>query len=279
VPAGVGGGTPVPVKLTVWRLPPALSAMKSAALRAPAPVGLNITLMAQLAPAVSLLAQVFVWAKSAEFTPPRYRLEMLSKALPLLVSVTLWAALVEFRANWPNERLVVERLAMGAGAGPPPPPPPPPPQAAQIPTTSNRVANIQPAVRRRALAKLASVARASNPAHSQGPPAGRRKLGGILNCGVGGVALLPAEGVMVNMAVTAAEPVKLSDGGETVQDPPGIAVTPQDRFMAPVNPPRGVMVIVEVPDSPGAEMLMVVGLAEILKSATVTVTAGEVEPA
>jgi hypothetical protein len=96
---------------------------------------------------------------------------------------------------------------------------------------------------------------------------------------VGGVALLPAEVAMVNMAVTAAEPVRLSDGGETVQDPPGIAVTPQDRFMAPVNPPRGVMVIVEVPDCPGAEMLMVVGFAETLKSATVTVAGGEVEPA
>jgi len=117
VPAGVGGGTPVPVKLTVWGLLPALSEMKSDALRDPAPVGVNVTLMLQLAPAVTLLAQLFVWAKSVKLVPPRDSLEMLSKALPVLVSVTLWAALVEFKANWPNERLAVERLTMGADGG------------------------------------------------------------------------------------------------------------------------------------------------------------------
>jgi len=81
------------------------------------------------------------------------------------------------------------------------------------------------------------------------------------------------------MAVTAAEPVKLSEVGERVQDPPGMAVTTQDTFRVPVNPPRGARVIVEVPDCPGVEMLMVVGFAETLKSATDTVEAGEVEPA
>jgi len=266
----------VPVKLTVWGLPLALSPMKSDALRDPAPVGVNVTLMGQLAPAAMLPVQIFARAKSARFAPSRYTFQILSKPVPVLVTVTLWAALVEFTVNEPKERLAVERLTLGTGAGGPPPLPPP--QAAHTPTASKIVTKIQPALRRRAMARLPRARRASNPAHSQDPPAGKRKSGGTLNCGVG-IALLPAEVVMVNVAVTAAEPVKLREGGATVQDPPGMAVAPQDRFRVPVNPPSGAIVMVEVPDCPGVEMLMVVGFAETLKSATDTVEAGEVEPA
>jgi hypothetical protein len=52
-----------------------------------------------------------------------------------------------------------------------------------------------------------------------------------------------------------------------------------DRLIIPVKPPRGVRVSVEVPDCPGAEMLIVDGAADKLKSVTLTVTTAEVEVA
>jgi len=51
---------PVPAKLTVCGLPLALSVIVSDALREPAAVGVNVTLMVQLAPAKTVLPQVFV---------------------------------------------------------------------------------------------------------------------------------------------------------------------------------------------------------------------------
>jgi hypothetical protein len=54
------GPVPVPVKGADWGLPEALSVMVTAALRAPVAVGLNVTLMVQLAPAATLVPQVLV---------------------------------------------------------------------------------------------------------------------------------------------------------------------------------------------------------------------------
>jgi hypothetical protein len=51
----------------------------------PAAVGLKVTEMAQLAPALKLLAQVLVWEKS----PLGVMLERVSEALPVLLSVTV----------------------------------------------------------------------------------------------------------------------------------------------------------------------------------------------
>jgi hypothetical protein len=57
----MGAWTPVPVKLTFCGLPLALSVIVSEALREPVAVGVNVTLIAQLAPAATpLLLQVFV---------------------------------------------------------------------------------------------------------------------------------------------------------------------------------------------------------------------------
>jgi hypothetical protein len=50
----------LPLKLTVCGLPLALSVMASDALRVPVAVGVNVTLIAQLDPATTLLPQVFV---------------------------------------------------------------------------------------------------------------------------------------------------------------------------------------------------------------------------
>jgi hypothetical protein len=66
--------------------------------------------------------------------------------------------------------------------------------------------------------------------------------------------------------------------GEMLQFTPTYPVA-QVRFTCPVNAPSGVMVIVDVPDCPGAGMIIVVGFADKVKSELVTATAAEVEPA
>src|SRR5580692_5654348 len=58
------GAVPVPVSETVWALPLALSVIVIAPLRVPVTVGVKVTLIAQFAPAATLVPQVFVWLKS-----------------------------------------------------------------------------------------------------------------------------------------------------------------------------------------------------------------------
>lgn len=84
----------MPDRLTVWGLPPALSARLSEALRAEAAEGVNVTLMVQLPFTVTTLPQLFVCAKSEALAPVNEMLVMVSTELPALVSVTGWAALV-----------------------------------------------------------------------------------------------------------------------------------------------------------------------------------------
>jgi hypothetical protein len=84
----------------------------------------------------------------------------------------------------------------------------------------------------------------------------------------------------VSVAVTDEEPVTLIEEGESAQDNPGAAPgKTQDRFTVPVNPYRGASVSVDVPDCPGAEMLMAEEFPDKLKSVTVIVPGAEVEPA
>ena len=64
-------------------LPVALSVTVTAAVRVPDAVGLNVTLIVQLAPALTELPQVLLWAKSPAFVPVTATLVMLSAALPL----------------------------------------------------------------------------------------------------------------------------------------------------------------------------------------------------
>jgi hypothetical protein len=73
-----------PVKVTLCGLPLALSVIVSEALREPVAAGVKVTLIAQLAPATTLLLQLLVCAKSVAFAPPRAMLEMLSAAVPVL---------------------------------------------------------------------------------------------------------------------------------------------------------------------------------------------------
>jgi len=79
---------PVPVRLTLCGLPAALSATFSEAVRVPPVVGLKVTLMEQVAPAVTVDPQLFCWLKSPALAPPILMLETESVAAPVLVSNT-----------------------------------------------------------------------------------------------------------------------------------------------------------------------------------------------
>jgi len=112
---------PVPLKLTVCGLPGSLSRMTRVADRTPAAVGLNATVIVQLAspamlpPAVQELDSI---AKSSAFVPKAVRgaklttlrLEMVSGVLPRFVSVTVFRELLPTGCA-PKLRDVAERLA------------------------------------------------------------------------------------------------------------------------------------------------------------------------
>jgi hypothetical protein len=69
------------------------------AVRAPVALGVKVTLMVQLLPAarvLGLMGQVLVWAKSPLLVPLIPMLLMVSAAFPLLVRLTVCAALVVF---------------------------------------------------------------------------------------------------------------------------------------------------------------------------------------
>ena len=84
---------PAPDSATVCGLPVALSVTVIVPGWLPVAVGVNVTVMEQMAPAPTEAPQVFVSA----YWAPATMLVMLSAALPELVSVTVCAALVVFR--------------------------------------------------------------------------------------------------------------------------------------------------------------------------------------
>jgi len=85
--------TAVPVRLTDCGELPALSVMVMNAARVPFVVGLNVTLMVQPAPTAMVAPQLLVCEKSPPFAPVTAMLVLVSEAFPLLVSVTVCAAL------------------------------------------------------------------------------------------------------------------------------------------------------------------------------------------
>src|SRR5262249_52295923 len=96
---GVIAVTPVPFNVTVCGLLAALSVMVTFAVRAPTANGVNVTLIAQLAFAASVVGlsgHVVVCAKSPAFVPVIPMLAIVSAPGPLFVTVTLCAALVVF---------------------------------------------------------------------------------------------------------------------------------------------------------------------------------------
>ncbi len=90
-----------------------MSVMLIAPVRWPAEVGVNVTAIEQFAPAASELAHVLVCAKSPLAVMP----EMLSAALPVLVSVMFCAALVVCTYWLANDRLEGVSDTTGAGLG------------------------------------------------------------------------------------------------------------------------------------------------------------------
>src|SRR5437879_6046093 len=84
------GPEPVPAIATVCGLFQALSPTVTAPARGPIAKGVNVTLIEQLAPPARLVPQLFVCAKS----PLAATLDMLSVWSPVLVSVTVCAAMV-----------------------------------------------------------------------------------------------------------------------------------------------------------------------------------------
>jgi hypothetical protein len=105
---------PVPVRLTVCGLPAALSETLTVAVRVPAAVGVKVTLIVQLLFAATELPQVFDSAKSPVLVPVMLMLVMLKLEFPVLLKVTLCAALVVPTFWLLNVRLVGERLAVPA---------------------------------------------------------------------------------------------------------------------------------------------------------------------
>lgn len=91
--AGTGVLTPVPDSVTCWGLPAAPSVIESVPFRLPVAVGVNVTLMVQLAPADNALPQLLVCAKS----PLTLTLVRARNVLPGFVSAMLSAGLVEFK--------------------------------------------------------------------------------------------------------------------------------------------------------------------------------------
>ena len=101
---------PVPLRLTVWGLPLALSLMVRVPIRDPTAVGLNATLIVQLVCGARMVPQVFAGImKSPEAT----MLLMASVVVPVLPKTTFLEALVVPSASITKVKLEVERLRIG----------------------------------------------------------------------------------------------------------------------------------------------------------------------
>jgi hypothetical protein len=90
----------VPVSCTVCGLFGALFGMDIAALREPAPVGLNVTVILQVLPAeIVALLQVLVDGKSPVFAPVRVSWFKTRLLEPEFVSVRVWEGL-DVATSW-----------------------------------------------------------------------------------------------------------------------------------------------------------------------------------
>jgi hypothetical protein len=104
----------VPLRLTDWGEPLALSVMLMAADFAPVETGLKVTETVQLAPAAREPPQVFVNEKSSACPPPSV-IELIASALtPELVTVTVFDPEVPSTFSLPNANDVALNLTAGA---------------------------------------------------------------------------------------------------------------------------------------------------------------------
>jgi len=119
--ASVKAAAPIPVSVTDWGLPVALSLMAKEPERVPLATGENETLTAQLwftARVLPTALQVFVWVKSP--VVPVEICEMVKGSVPVLVMVTFWGALTVPTLWLENERLVGTTVTAVAAVTPAP---------------------------------------------------------------------------------------------------------------------------------------------------------------
>ena len=92
----MGTAVPVPLKATVWGLPAALSEKASEAVRAPAVEGVNVTATVHvpLGASVAPVHESALLAKSLAFVPLIATLKKVRLTVPVLVTVSVFAALV-----------------------------------------------------------------------------------------------------------------------------------------------------------------------------------------
>ena len=118
---------PVPLSGTVCGLPAASSSIFIDAVRLPAAEGLKVTVAVQLAPGASELPHVLVRTKSAAWGPVTTTLAIFKVALPLLVKVAVWGALI-VPTGWLSKLIgtpLILTLAVETGGGVTEAPPPP----------------------------------------------------------------------------------------------------------------------------------------------------------
>jgi len=90
----------VPVRAMVWGELAALSAIEMEPARDPVAVGSKVTEMVQFALTARVAPQVLVWAKLEALAPPTVMPVKVMVPLPVLVRVTVWAALVVPTTCW-----------------------------------------------------------------------------------------------------------------------------------------------------------------------------------
>src|ERR1700694_5348762 len=109
----VTGVTPVPVKVAVCGVLAPSSLTLSKAVRVPRPLGVKVTLMAQVPPGARLLPQLLVVClKSPLLLPLSVMLVMLSVTLWLLMRVMMCGALVEPNICPPKFGIPGERVVL-----------------------------------------------------------------------------------------------------------------------------------------------------------------------
>jgi hypothetical protein len=129
------GVTAVPLRETVCGLSAALSVNVTVPFTLPVVSGARVTLIAQFAPAASVVPQLLVSAKFALAAI----LVILSAAVPELVSVMSRGSLAEPSTSLPNVRLFAEKETLGdVGEETLDDPPPPQLLSAQEPRSMSR---------------------------------------------------------------------------------------------------------------------------------------------
>jgi hypothetical protein len=107
------GPVPVPLKLTVCGLPPALSAIVRVPLRLPTVVGTKAMLITQLLPAATGALVLHVVPEASVKSPVTDMALMANAKVPVFLRVTDWARLVVPTAWLSKATLVTESPAMG----------------------------------------------------------------------------------------------------------------------------------------------------------------------